>query len=58
MTYLSGRGTARARDAPGTPTQSHISLSIPVYKDKIRRTNGLVCAAHSVVAPKDGPYQN
>jgi len=30
----SGRGTARAEDAPGTPTQSHISPSILVYEDK------------------------
>ena len=27
------RGTARAEDAQGTPTQSHISPSIPVYED-------------------------
>jgi len=30
----SGRGTARAEDAQGTPTQSHISPSILVYEDK------------------------
>ena len=29
----SGRGTTRAEDAPGTPTQSHISPSILVYED-------------------------
>ena len=29
---LSGRGTARAEDAQGTPTQSHISPSIQVYE--------------------------
>ena len=28
----SGRGTTRAEDAQGTPTQSHISLSILVYE--------------------------
>ena len=28
-----GRGTARAEDAQGTPTQSHISPSIQVYED-------------------------
>ena len=28
-----GRGTARAEDAQGTPTQSHISPSILVYED-------------------------
>jgi len=31
---LAGRGTARAEDAQGTPTQSHISPSILVYEDK------------------------
>jgi len=40
---LSGRGTARAEDAQGTPTQSHISPSILVYEDipgytSVRRT--------------------
>ena len=30
----SGRGTARAEDAQGTPTQSHISPSILVYEDE------------------------
>jgi len=29
----SGRGAARAEGAQGTPTQSHISPSIPVYED-------------------------
>ena len=28
-----GRGTTRAEDAQGKPTQSHISPSIPVYED-------------------------
>jgi len=32
---LSGTGASRAEDAPGTPTQSHISLSIPVYEHKM-----------------------
>ena len=36
MIDLSGRGTTRAEDAQGTPTQSHISPSIPVYEDIIR----------------------
>ena len=31
---LSGRGTARAEDAQGTPTQSHISPSILVYEEQ------------------------
>ena len=30
----SGRGTTRAEEAQGTPTQSHISPSILVYEDK------------------------
>ena len=30
----SGRGAARAEDAQGTPTQSHISPSILVYEEK------------------------
>ena len=33
---LSGRGAARAEDAQGTPTQSHISPTILVYKDNWR----------------------
>jgi len=28
------RGTTRVEDAQGTPTQSHISPSIPVYEEK------------------------
>ena len=31
-----GRGTIRAEDAQGTPTQSHISPSILVYEDSAR----------------------
>ena len=34
--FLSGRGTARAEDAQGTPSQRHISPSILVYDEKIR----------------------
>ena len=30
-----GWGTARAEDAPGTPTQSHISPRILVYEDEV-----------------------
>ena len=30
---LSGRGTTRAENAQGTPTQSHISPDILVYED-------------------------
>ena len=32
---VSGRGAARAEDAQGTPTQSHISPSILVYEDNV-----------------------
>jgi len=32
--WLNGRGTTRAEDAQGTPTQSHISPSILVYEEK------------------------
>ena len=31
----SGRGTTRAEDAQGTPTQSHISPSILVYEEQL-----------------------
>ena len=33
----SGRGTTRAEDAQGTPTQSHIPPNILVYEDKVLR---------------------
>ena len=33
--YMLG-GTARAEDAQGTPTQSHISPSILAYQDKTK----------------------
>ena len=33
--YFSGRGTTRAEDAQGTPTQSHISPSILVYGENM-----------------------
>ena len=36
----SGRGTARAEDAQGTPTQSHISPSILVYEENTRSFRG------------------
>ena len=38
----SGRGTARAEDAQGTPTQSHISPSILVYEDTNRERAGFL----------------
>ena len=40
----SGRGAARAEDAQGTPTQSHISSSILVYEENIRQGQDLVRA--------------
>ena len=39
---LSGRGTARAEDAQGTPTQRHISPSILVDEDKKPGSPGCV----------------
>ena len=33
FSFITGRGTARAEDAQGTPTQSHILPSILVYED-------------------------
>ena len=38
-----GRGTARAEDFQGTPTQSHVSPSALVHEDKTRRGE---CWAH------------
>ena len=35
-----GRGTTRAEDAQGTPTQSHISPSILEYEDRTRKKCG------------------
>ena len=40
MVGSTGRGTTRAEDAQGTPTQSHISPSILVYEDKINGLGG------------------
>jgi len=36
FSQMSGRGAARAEDAQGTPTQSHISPSILVYEDYVQ----------------------
>jgi len=33
VVVVSGRGAARAEDAQGTPTQSHVSPSILVYEE-------------------------
>jgi len=38
----SGRGTTRAEDAPGTPTQSHTSPSILVYEDYVVDLEGVL----------------
>jgi len=38
--HSSGRGAARAEDAQGTPTQSHISPSILVYEDYGFKSSG------------------
>ena len=32
---IAGRGTTRAEDAQGTPTQSHVSPSILVYEENL-----------------------
>ena len=40
---IHGRGAARAEDAQGTPTQSHMSPSILVYEDKIPRHVSRCC---------------
>jgi len=37
-----GRGTTRAEDVQGTPTQSHILSSILVYEDRRERVWDLV----------------
>jgi len=39
FSFGSGRGTTRAEDAQGTPTQSHISPSILVYEDNKEDTS-------------------
>ena len=49
---LSGRGTARAEDAQGTPTQSHISPSILVYEEKRREQASQI---QNPDLPKSGP---
>jgi len=38
FSFISGKGAARAEDAQGTPTQSHISPSILVYEHKTGST--------------------
>ena len=44
-----GRGAARAEDAQGTPTQSHISPNILVYEEKQRR--GLSLLSYHALGP-------
>ena len=38
--HLSGRGTMRAEDTRGTPTQSHASSSILAYENNIEKQSG------------------
>ena len=38
---VGGRGAARAEDAQGTPTQSHISPSILVYEENSYMQDGM-----------------
>ena len=42
-----GRGTTRAEDAQGQPTQSHISPSILIYEDNSTDHFGSVAVAHA-----------
>ena len=42
----SGRGSTRAEDAQATPTQSHISPSIPVYEEKKKDDLGVGLHPH------------
>ena len=45
-----GRGAARAEDAQGTPTQSHISPSKLVYEDKTHEPHSLrLCCDKEIV---------
>ena len=46
-----GRGTVRAEDAQGTPTQSHISPSILVYEEKTFADEGVPSAGDAQHVP-------
>ena len=47
----SGRGTARAEDAQGTPTQSHISPSILAYEEiKLGFPPGRYTGIHNLIS--------
>ena len=39
--FLGGRGTTRAEDAQGTPTQSHISRNLLVYEEEKSKWRGV-----------------
>jgi len=41
---LSGKGTKRAENVQGTPTQSHLSSSILVYEDHVIKVPSLIAA--------------
>ena len=47
----SGRGTAKAEDAQGTPTQSHISPSILAYKENPLGKHGEIRDRFVVTVP-------
>ena len=49
---LEGRATARAEDAQGTPTQSHISPRILVYEENFHSTK-LECIALPLPTEKE-----
>ena len=48
----SGRGAARAEDAQGTPTQSHISPSILEYEDKSTAWTTVGCQARACTSTR------
>jgi hypothetical protein len=54
---LAGRGAARADDAQGTPTQSHVSPSILAYEDQ--RTPAIAAngTTDSRIADRPGEYK-
>ena len=52
--YIAGRGTARAEDAQGTPTQSHVSPSILVYEDTVLAFH---CTYLSPIPVRTGTYR-
>ena len=52
--FLGRMGSARADDAKGTPTQSNISPSIPVYEERVHETFRGVLSGGAGVRGVDG----